>query len=518
MVDVLAQTIGGGVSGARVAFVSVGALLAAVIVTASKSGDAPVHWPGGSPVRELAKGCASALVALGAWVIFWGALFPYVSMNDTVSIMHSPLRVSNQHPLAYGVFLRALGIGGDEASYLPGVIAYVGVQMFLWFATLACALAYARWWGSPRWVRLVVVAWWALNPIVANYTFAVVKDALWGPFAVLLSLACHYVYVCSRAGEAHRLRFAFWLPTGAILIGFMVLRNNALAVALVAALILAWWGRSRWKIACPVLAVALAIGFVPGKISEHYLGPHKSVEAMAVPLQTTAYALKVEPSCIGPQYRSVLNRILPIEQWAALYYPTNVDAIKYNAQFRSELADQHAGELMAGWRIAAEKCPTVIAEGFGRHTQDGWRIDSTLLGNDDQSFFTAPVSNACGSETCQRDLAAPLIDRGLSPQPWWPTGFSSELTSAGRAVASSPLGKIGPWMWALVLLGVGFAARRRTGEALALFGVAALIWGSLLVAAPTFHPLRYFQFVVPLSAVALAILTGGRAGKAREDA
>ena len=504
--DSVAQALSGHVSPLRCLVVGGLGLILACVATVASRPVAGYSARTGSPARNWRTGLICAGVAFVFWMALYGVYYPMASMNDTMTIIEDPIVHSNQHPLAYNVALAGATRISQHlfGNYLVGIVVFAVLQMLVWAAVLGGGCAYLRWLGASSVAIGLVTAWCVINPLIGDYTFAAVKDALWSPFVIALVLLSHYAVVSRNRGAA--LGWAYWVLVAMSLIGFMVFRNNALAVGVFVVIALIVWTRKNWRRAVPVLICAFLIGVVPSQVAAHMAAKQRFTEAVGIPIQTIAYTYAHDRSCIPAEEAAYFGQLMTPDQWVSRYNPTNVDSIKYSADFKGDVIEDGSRRFIAEWADFAAVCPTDVAHAYLLHTQDGWRLDSTSLGSDDQSYFSRLVSNGCGYEGCEADYVRTVTTHGVQPDPWWSAQTVAGIDAHAQAVASGPLGKVGPWVWILALIGSGFISRRRVAEALALLGPAILVWGSLMAATPTFHPFRYFEFSVGLAAFAAAIL------------
>ncbi len=460
----------------------------------------------GSPLRHWRTGLICGAVMLACWLALYGVYFPMVGMNDTMASIAQPIVHADQHPLAYNVLLAGMTRVSDHlfGSYLVGILVFVAMQLLVWTVVAASGCAYLRWLGASPVAIALVVAWFGLNPMIGDYAFATVKDALWAPFVIAIALLSHYAVV-SRGREG-ALGWLYWVAVAISLIGFMVFRNNAIAIAIFVVIALLIWTRKHWRVAVPILVCAFIIGLMPSQMAVHLGKKQKLTEAVAVPLASIAYTYTNDPACIPAASNAYFSQIMTAEDWVELYTPTSVDAIKGTGKYNYDVVEGDRARFLKEWLSFASACPADVGHAYVIYTQGGWRLDPPSLGADHQSYFTAIVSKGCGFDGCQDECAKVVTEHGVVTRPWWPPQVVKAVDDFGHWLASGRMGKTGPWTWVVFLILMGFLSRRRVAEALALLGPAILVWGSLMAATPTFHPFRYFEFSVGLCAFAAAIL------------
>ena len=127
------------------------------------------------------------LIPLICWSLLYAHLWPMASMNDTAWILRDPIGAGAQHPITYGLSIGVLFrlgrlVGGD----LTGVVLLSVGQMLLWAACVSGVALFLDRKGASRRVTGLLIAYCALMPLVADYSFAVVKDAAFSLFTTLL--------------------------------------------------------------------------------------------------------------------------------------------------------------------------------------------------------------------------------------------------------------------------------------------------------------------------------------------
>ena len=184
------------------------------------------------------------LIPLTCWSLLYGHLWPMASMNDTAWILTDLFGAGAQHPITYRLMIVAmfrLGrlVGGD----LTGVVLLSAGQMLLWATCVSGLVVFLDRKGASRGVTGSLIAYCALMPLVADYSFAVVVV----------------------------------VPAD-----FALMRSNALPVVLIALALVVWWSRAHLRRALAVTALALVIIVVPSAMTAQ--SQHVE-EGVGIPLQ-----------------------------------------------------------------------------------------------------------------------------------------------------------------------------------------------------------------------------------------
>ena len=450
---------------------------------------------GRSARRHLAL--TAFLVPLVCWSFLYAHLWPMASMNDTAWILRNPTGAGAQHPITYaltvgGLFRLGRLVGGD----VVGVVLLSVGQMLLWAACVSVVVVFLDRRGASRRVSGLLIAYCALMPLVADYSFAVVKDAAFSLFATLLIPVL--LVVRASAGRV-LLSGRGAMVVVAVLAGFALMRNNALPVVLVILALVVWWSRAHLRRAVAVSAVALVLIVVPPAATAQ--SAHAE-EALGIPLQMVGYTLVHDADCLPQDSQRVFDAVLEPAVWKQVYRPTSVDPVKDAEAFNTAYLDANRGRFLSAWGRALVACPRPFVTGFLIQTANLWRFDADPIRTDGQSRFVSAVSNyPADRERLIRSYAsAGVVNHSLLPRPLRPVG-----DAVVRAMEATP-GQ-GTWMWVMALSVTGFVYARRR-EWVAIYTPMILLWATLLIAAPTVTPFRYMAPVIMVVPIGLAVLLG----------
>ena len=437
------------------------------------------------------------LIPLTCWSLLYGHLWPMASMNDTAWILTDPFGAGAQHPITYRLMIVALFrlgrlVGGD----LTGVVLLSVGQMLLWATCVSGLVVFLDRKGASRGVTGSLIAYCALMPLVADYSFAVVKDSAFSLFATALIP----VLLAVRAGAGRILSSRSGIAVVVVVpAGFALMRSNALPVVLIALALVVWWSRAHLRRALAVTALALVIIVVPSAMTAQ---SQHAEEGVGIPLQMVGYTLTHDAGCLPPASRQVFDSILSPEAWKRAYRPSSVDPVKDSPAFNRTYLDTHRGRFLSAWGRALVACPRPFVTGFLVHTGNLWRFDADPIGTEGQSRFVSVVSNhPADRDQLIRDYArAGVVSYSILPKPWQPV---AEAAVRAMEVMPGP----GTWMWVVALSVVGFVYAGRR-EWVAIYAPVILLWATLLIAAPTVTPFRYMVPVIMVVPIGLAVLLG----------
>ena len=188
-------------------------------------------------------------------------------------------------------------------------------------------------------------------PLMADYSFATVKDSAFSLFATALIP----VLLAVRAGAGRLLSARRGTAVVVVVLaGFALMRSNALPVVLVILALMAWWSRARLRRALAVSAVVLIVVVTPSALTAR---SQHAEEAVGIPLQTVGYTLTHDADCLPPASRQVFNNVLAPETWKQAYRPSSVDPVKDSPAFNGAYLDAHRGQFLFAWGRALVACP-----------------------------------------------------------------------------------------------------------------------------------------------------------------
>jgi hypothetical protein len=332
-------------------------------------------------------------ISAALWLLMWAAVGPLDSMNDTYWIIRNPFGVARQQPVVFSMLTSGVvqGLRLVTGSLLPGIIALVLLQIALFGLALAWTLRVLSGMGVPRSVLLVLAVLLGLLPITANFTFALVKDAAFTAF-VLLLVPVLLVIWRTRGACLRRRGFLALMVFAAL--GFALTRNNALVIlVLVGALIVVLADRARRTAVLWVVGIVV-IALIPQQIVSIAAGPQKSAESLGIPLQMLGSTLVHDPQCIADEDARTLERIMPAQAWREAFRPQSVDPVKYDPAFSDDALQDSRGAFLTAFVRTLHRCPGPMLAGYRDQTSQLWRWDAIAVGGTSQSFFLEPISNA----------------------------------------------------------------------------------------------------------------------------
>lgn len=442
-----------------------------------------------------------------AWLVLYLRYWPMVSMSDTYWILMNPLGSANHHPLVYNIWISVLVRTGNKVfgSEAAGV-AFAGlVQMLIWCAAIAFLVWYLQRLGIGRLLIGMFIAYCALFPLIANYSFAIIKDSYFSLFVLLLIPVLLEIWRTRGQSLAN-----WWFVAGTVfvIVGFAVTRNNGKIALPVILALLVYFASTRRKLALLIASMILVIALIPSMISQVVAGNQKFSESVAIPLQLVGAAVVSDSdenratTCLSEENQQYFDQLVPLETWVEVYSSKTVDTTKFADKFDWEYLQESKVEFISNWAQVGLRCPTVYFDEYLVHTSQLWRLDPDPVGFGGQSYFSLPVND----ESAGSDSSLDYEKRGLIQDSKLPQSLVQIIDEYVSLVNQNTFGE-GVWLWLLLLSAAGFLYRRR-GEWAPLFVPSLTIWGTLLVSIPVAGPFRYVQYATLVVPIGYMILLG----------
>lgn len=426
------------------------------------------------------------------WFVFFLAFYPGTAMNDTISIIEDPLKLSNQHPILYNMYLYAFYRAGCLLQNPNLGLAFLSLVQMTGMAFVlakAVALLYRR--GAAKWLCRVLTVYFGIAPLFPTYAVSAIKDT---PFSICLFALLLLLYELAFEeslldSKRYQLQMAFCL------FGVVSFRNNGtvIVVGLAAALCLFYKDHCR-----KILLLSGSILFIWLLISglAAFAGNEPLFqERAAIPLQQTA-AVIVKGRPLEEDEAQYLYRLLPEEEWQN-YSPACSDTLKWSGQFDRTYLNQTKGQFLRIWLRLLWKNPKVCAEAYLLETYGIWGIETR---NKEQYYNKEIWENTLG-----------LYQKSPLPEPlrkliyvYYCNRFTYRYLSMGTAY----------WLLLAVTLWLFYrgAYDRKACQYLAVTAPLWLLFVSLLIAAPVAFAFRY-GFVIAMAFpfyVLLPFMDGGK--------
>ena len=454
--------------------------------------------------RFLCRHRCQVIGAFLAMMLGWGIvlllLWPGASMNDQIGIIGAPLAYSSVHPATYTFPLawcvntsnELLGTGN------PGFAAFVIAQMVFCAAIVALVVAWLGWRGCGRTVCVVVVAFFALCPVVSDYAVTPLKDTTFS-YALLLLVPILFEVAVQRERFWEGWRKPACLVVACLLVG--TTRNNGpyvvIGLAIGMGIACARMPHARMRVVALIAAVVLSLA--PNKLADAYLGiQHAFSESLSIPLQQVAAVYRTGGE-VPEADRDVLTTAVEPVAAARYYAPAFSDPIKLNLEepiTDSGYIQEHKVEFLLAWARMGLANPKTYVQAWLSQTRGCW---DPLAKNFDQSFFLELSCNTPGSV----EWDALKRKNGLSNHSLLPEAVAVPLRAVYERLLVCP--SVGALFLLSLLLALVACWRQGRTAPLAAAVPGLLLWATLMISTPLPSALRYGVYFV-LAAPVLAAM------------
>ncbi|MBQ3464313.1 hypothetical protein IJH27_00540 [Candidatus Saccharibacteria bacterium] len=439
---------------------------------------------------------------LKQWFIFSGILFVCwlpiflsyfpggVSVDSAVEIRQAIGESvwSNWHPVLHVFFLAIIinPVRWLTGSLTAGIAVSVITQMILF----AIILGYAACWiikkTSRNYIGYLLLAFFALCPIIACYSVTIWKDILFSGVFLLLFIKLCELITLSRDKKLS-LKTTLLVLVFSLLSAF--LRNGGVFVIIVLACILIiYFKRSRMllSLAFGTLIVFTALIQGPGY---KLLGIASSpfMESMSVPAQQLAYTVKNGGLSEG-EYAQLSEFANP-EALAEKYEPMNADPVK-GVFYITNIVEEKKAEFLKLWFSVLRHNFWNYVKAYILHTYSYWYIEGPSWAID--------LSHVHDDVWMEADFN----DYKVLGDVIYKLVHHTEMGNT-RAVWGSWMASVGFMCWWLVVSIIVFIYKKRYKMLIPLSIVVVYI-GLLLVASPISWIFRYvfsLLLIMPVSTV-----------------
>lgn len=315
------------------------------------------------------------------WIPYFFAYWPGGIYSDTVSSINMALgkaQWDNHNPILYTLIWRfAFWITGGlkgEGEY-DGLNLFTVGQTFVLAFALASFVYYCYRKGLHKHFVSVLLFLFAIYPLYPFYGISMWKDTFFSIAVFMFSVFLFEIF--SENPDKISTGQLIGYGIGSLLIIF--LRNNGLyIVAFYSVVIVLMCIRKHREIAYKIGAVSLVLlvisWIVQGPVFDKAgFNIDRAAESFGVPIQQTAYILATDGN-VGDDELEVLNEIMPLENWEALYNPVVVDTIKFDPSFNKEYFEENTNEFVKVYISLVMKNPVKAVKAYLLETMGFWNV------------------------------------------------------------------------------------------------------------------------------------------------
>ena len=439
------------------------------------------------------------LVIFVCWIPYFLTFYPGSGSSDSYDIVMQAWGgkpISNHHPVAFTLFVRfCLKIGTLFGGMQEGIAFFSIIQMLILALVFSACVEWLKKWGVPKAVIWFATAFWALNPIIAVYSFTMWKDVLFGGW-ILLFVVCLYDIIRENSAYVSSAKNLTKLAVLSVITAFG--RNNGIYVVVFVLVTVISVYRKYWRRLLPFsLIVIIAILTVQGPIYSLF-GIKKSefVESVSIPLQQVGHTVATDGEITGAQ-EDFIENLLNLDTIKEVYNPYSADAIKFNKGFSSGFLEEHKGEFLTVWAQMLPHNLKGYIEAFGMQTMGYWYTETANW----KCTFGLEYAEQYGLDRTNFVQKLTGID-------------SSNLIQDFVAVndiipAVSYLFKVALPVWIILFLIVLMICQKRAVQIISLVPLLG-VWGTLMIAAPVYCEFRYMFSLHLAIPVLIAMLFLGK--------
>lgn len=331
-----------------------------------------------------------AAVIFFCWLPVFLAYYPSVFAYDAEGQLYQVIAndYSTHHPLLHTLFLGAFfRLGGAMGSYSAGMAVHSVVQMLLMAAAFGWALSYLYRRRIARWVRILLLLFYAFFPANSVLALSTTKDVLFSALMLICTL-CWYRMICDCGMRVGRKEQAVYIAFSVFMLLF---RNNAVYAYVVSVPVLyiglgkieksaeAGKGKQRDSVTARkvylrmtlfILALFAAGVFLLKAVTHAQSGSPR--EMLSVPLQQMARTRVEAEETLEPAMRQELEAYIPSEWIFAAYNPHLADPVKN----RAVIHDDPKG-LIVTWIKLGLRHPAIYVDAFLDNSLGLWFLQDT---------------------------------------------------------------------------------------------------------------------------------------------
>lgn len=442
----------------------------------------------------------SFLMVMVCWGIWFWVYFPGTGMNDTINCIMS-FHNDNQ-TLIYQLIIY-YGINGLTKLTSNMTISYA-LMTFAQMVLMSLIVAWIAKWLCNKGMRRIFVnlfiIYYALMPVVADYSITLVKDTLFG--FCMMAVIPHLYDLINKYGEPMKDK-KFYFTFLFTLLGICVLRSNGKFIVLILLLLLLIARIKNKRHILTMLGIVIAIN------SCISVGEDKIIvgedanfrESVSVPLAQIG-AVLVTDGYISDEDKDVLSNLLPLDTWEEAYRLSFVDLIKFNQNFDNNWLNQNKGKFISTWFSVLKSNFEVYLKSFLCHTYGFWNISPFSPTDYTQSYFTE-INNNTGEDSWWGEFCTA---NNLSNREFSATSITGCIDNLLRySVKINLCLKPGILFWIIICFMLMLTIYKKY-QMCFIFMSAILNWATMMIAAPGSYIYRY-SFYLVLSLPVLLVLT-----------
>lgn len=290
------------------------------------------------------------VILMLSWLPWILSYYPGSILADSMTSIYEAMtgNYTNHHPVVYSFFIGVLlkiGIEFDLTAN-QSVFIYTIIQYILMGSVISYIAARCYKMGAQIVWILMMMLYYCVAPIFPAYAIIMWKDPMFS--ATLAVLAFTLFDAVNEIGVELRLKTIIKLIISSLLTVF--LRNNGIyIIAVLLVLILAIYKRKKLYYTLALASVLTFSIIVTGPVYKRLGIVNQAEESFGVMIQQFAYTAIEEPESLDAVELSAVDGLFPLESYKDVYNALNVDSIKWNDKFNSELLSKNKFKFLNIW-------------------------------------------------------------------------------------------------------------------------------------------------------------------------
>lgn len=422
--------------------------------------------------------------------------YPGVGMNDGLNIMYYGMSQAQQFPVFYCIGLTILKKIGIALGSLQYSVAIYSILQII------CVSALYTWiyvWFSkkqvPKIVKWLVLLYFLMEPLLAMYAIAMLKDTLFSLFLFVLVLLLYDLIIEKSNNDMGKM---WWIFFAVVLFGILSLRNNGSYIVFPILLILIICCTNNRKNIFVMIVFSILVVVLQKLLMIHFGVEQLFQEMVAIPLQQIA-AVVANNGEISAEQANFLNQLMPLNEMASKYNPGTVDTLKWDGMFNRTFLNEHKVEFLVTWVGMLVNNFAIYVKAYLQQTFWFWAPWQEGLVQCFYSIETV-VNNAW--------LTDFLVTSGIHDQPLLPETLNNILR-VWYGLGNKFL-REGVCFWIMLGSLLLSILKNKTWKMILVYSPIFLLWLTLMISTPVSPAMRYvfvFAYTLPFFLGVLFIKT-----------
>ena len=308
-----------------------------------------------------------ALPSIIIWCFFLIAFFPGVmtadSLNQWKQIVSGVL--SDANPVIHTLLIFLI----TRIWYSPAAVAIFQIII------LSLIWGYCMYrfdvMGVNSKILYLITLIFALNPANDIFSITLWKDILYSGFILLFTMNIINILVDKNWIKFRNNKCIFFISA----LGVNLFRHNGLLPFVVTMFLLIYIFRKESKFyLISFISICIIFVLIKGPFYK-ILNVHSasSSEVFGIPEQQIAAVIKENGNLTNDQ-KKYIEKIMPLENWAKNYMPGNVDYIKFDKSFNSDIIVNDKYNFIKTWIEICAQNPGITLEAYGDQTAIVWSV------------------------------------------------------------------------------------------------------------------------------------------------